>query len=484
MTGVLSRADLVAAGYDVGAMHGVRFLHDLKSGHATHLGMCYENAELQEASINGQKPESASVGGTDRSAAIVLRKTPSKIFAISCPGGLIHEDVPSSTLSAIYYAAKHLKIKKFRSFFSDSAPLLPYMLGKKKMTGPHMKVWQETLWKGLTAELGARTEYKRASWKKRFRLAAAELSQRNADTIRAFIDRLGLSFEVTVIAASLNSRKGIVSYYDRPDPHAPFIKDSAVKVAPFAGNQNEHPKRFGCSCCDSRALHSHIYCAPPGEYSELNVIAGFIPKQKNVIMSGKPNSAWLQLEMSRAEGAREYVVTAHTKCGGIEALMEWSRTGQEPENPVLKAYLQEAKPIADEVMRYAIAHNFGDGSESSRLKVCRLAEMHVARVSATRIKGYVGRQSQVIANYIDIESQQAYAIPLIKEGMTYGQSIHDTYQLVKDYSEGKLITLFGLYNAIVEPTRGHVQEADSSAFRRALKRKRSLHTKTKPVLVV
>jgi carbonic anhydrase len=473
MPGINSRDDFVARGYDVAQKHGNRFMHDLKEGHSTHFGMSRRNRALRKASKKGQKPGIASIGGTDRSAATVKRRNPSEIFAITCPGGLIHEGVPSSTLAAVNYAAKVLKIKNFQSFFSDSAPLLPYMLDQKGITGPHMQLWQEALWKEMVVSLKKRKDFQNVSLEEKFNLTATELAQRNADTIRTFIDKLGLSSEIAVIAASLDSKKGLVKFFDRPDPDEPYLEDSELKVVSYAGDHKNAPKRFGCSCCDSRALHSHVYCAKPGEYSELDVIAGFIPDQEKVLVSGNPSSAWLQLEMSKAEGCKEYVLTAHTKCGGIEGLMEWCRSGKKPDDLFLAAYLEQAQPIGDEVMKFARDHGFGDDSPESRAKVCRLAEMHVARVSGTRIKRYVGEDSQVLVNYLDIETQEAYALSLIKEGMTDAQSVRDTHRLVEEYRKGKLITLFGLYHAVVEPERAHVRGGHDDAFRRSMERKRA-----------
>lgn len=468
-----SRADLVARGYDVGPEHSEKFLHDLKDGHAKHFGMCEQNPDLHEASKNGQKPKIAAVSGTDTSVATIMRRNPSTIFAITCPGGIVSK----STLAAVYYAGQHLEIEELQPFFSNSAPLLPYMLGQKtEMTGPHMQMWKDKVWNKLLAPFEANKEYQAMTRVEKFKLASIQICQKNGDILRDFIKELGLSSKIIVVPASLDSQAGIVTYYDRPVSDEPYFIDSYQTVSPISGNVFDPPKRFGCSCCDSRALHSHIYCTTAGEYAELDVIAGFVPDYDETLLSGEPNSAWLQLEMSKAEGCKEYVLTAHTKCGGIEALMKWCRTGHKPHNPILKTYLAGAKPIADEILKFAVANGFGDESEESRAKLCRLAEMHIARVSATRIKKYVGDDSQVLINYLNIESQQAYALPLLKNGMTDLQKIRDTYWLAEDYRTERLITLFGLYNVLSEPKRDAAHEGQDGAFRRARERRARLST--------
>ncbi len=459
---ISSRSALVARGYDVGEEHPIKFLHNLKDQHAIHVGLSFNNQALKEASANGQEPVYAAVGGTGIAATTTLRYSPTEVFEITCPGGVIHPAHASSTMAALYYSIHHLGIEKVLSFTGDTAQILPFMLGKVKITGSHMQNWQDAAWEPITAALQKRPEYIGATWEQKFRLAAIELAQHNADVIKAFIAEFtpnGHANEVTVLPVLHDEKKGELTFYDSLGVGQPYHEVQTIP-SQLSKNSNGPHKALGCSCCDSRALHSHVYCARVGEYHELNVIGAFVPDEAEVLAKKSISSAWLQIEMAAQTGCNEYVVTAHTKCGGIAALVNWSLTGAAPENPELAAYLEQAKPISDQVVAFAKAHNFAD----DQAKLLRFTEMHVARISASRIKAKVGKTGQVIANYLDIDTRQVYALPLIKTGMSTQQSLIETYKLVHAYEKSELLTLLGLYDALAAPKRNSVHDVVSNVF--------------------
>jgi len=463
--------DLLKAGYDIennGKAYNSNFLRDLMRGHVEHIGRNTDNLNLKQAGINGQKPEYFLAGDAETHAANLLRMPPHSVFAVSGsilpiaePNGEVR--MPRTMQAAAHYAG-HLGARKFLAFTSDSSEILPYMLGDKPMTGPVMEAWSD-VWKPIVKKIKASKKFKNARSKRaKYRLAAIELCKQTAHVLEIGFRKHHESIEdfetIKVIPAFFDSKRSVIKLYDRPNDEAPFKFKGQIPVSVNFKQHKTKNKYFGCSCCDSRALHTHMYCAEPGQYTEVNVIATVFPNYKTVIESKQPNFPYLQLEIAKARGCPGYVHTQHTKCGGIAGLVQWIITETPPADPYLAAYLEQGKDDCEKTITLAKSKGLMENIDD----VYRLAEIHMARLSASNIKEFVGKDEQVLSNYLDIDTRQIYALPLCKPGSSDEQNLEQSYELFKKFKEGTVLTLTQLYEIPARLDRSKVRASLDRAF--------------------
>lgn len=443
-------------GYDVGSF-SPEFLHELMMRHAMHRDRNRHNQALIDAGRNGQKPSYAFIGDTTTSPSGIFRLPPGISFNGNCPGGTViqpsDEDragmEPRSTQAAAHFAVM-LGVKNFLVMSAGDSETLPYILGLKEPTGIFMRNWHP-VWAPIMASLKARTGYKKADEAERLRLGGIELAlttaQRLEEGFRRNAKSLGNPSGLKITPAFFDAATGHVTTLRSAKPGKPYVEDAVLEGVTNNHARLQAPKAFGCSCCDSRAQHSHIYCTQPGEFYELYLIAAIVPDHRKAKIGGSPSSAWLQIEMAAEKGCSSYVLTGHTKCGGIKALVNWCLTDKPPADPYLAGWLRQAKAEVESVVSFAKENGFGEDVD----KMCRMAEMRVVQWSASNIKRYVGARAQVIANYLDIDTRQVYALPLIRDeeigdDASRTRSLEKTYEKLKELYEDKLLTLAGFYD--------------------------------------
>ena len=456
---------LVEAGFDVDG-HSEEFVRALKQGHALHLSLSRSHEALKVAAQSGQKPDFVFCGDLTTKA---FRLSPGEGFISNCPGGVVlppAEDplVSARTIqAAMHYAVAHLGVRRVVVTGASDALILPYVVGQKIPTGPFMNNWQSA-WEPVVAALSLTPHYQSANEQERVRLAGIYLAQLNAERIRESFhvnaDTMGLQQPPAIVVKFFDADDQTLDTYTSAGLKHPYQHESSLPNVALSKRSEHSPKAFGCSCCDSRALHTHMYCAEPGDYHELYAIAAIVPDHHEALQRGTPNSAWLQLELAKTGGCENYVVTGHTKCGGIQGLVGWCKTGTPPADQYLAGWLQQAKPIVDDVVAFAAANGF----DSDEQKVCRLAEMYVMQWSATNIKRYVGKAGQVLANYLDIETREIYPLPLIDTSVSRAISIDRTHKLVESFIDGKLMTLPAFYDGPARIERRRLKDNLQASF--------------------
>lgn len=451
---------LVERGYDLQG-HSTDFIHELMRGHNEHQGRNKGNEELLKFGMYGQEPEYAFVGDTTTPATSIFRSRPGLIFNSSCSGGVVipymdSKEVlrnPRTSQAAMHFAAGHLNsIHNFRTLSSSNSSILPFILGIKPLTGPFMRNWKP-YWDPIVNHLMERPSFQNADVTEQFRMLGIELAQRNANLLETTLRQDQLIVErhpnLRVIPTYYDHRDGEVITYERKNPESAYEFQSKLPYISIGAQSREAPHAFGCSCCDSRALHTHIYCVNPGSHHELYAIAAIVPDYHDVLQRGTPSSAWLQIEAAKASGCSNFVITGHTKCGGIDALVTWCKTGEKPADPYVAAWIKQAKHVVDNVLRFAQKNGFGDDHE----KICRLSEMYVTQWSATNIKRYVGKNAQVVANYLDVVTRNVYPLPLIDTSISPERNIQRTYKMLQDYESKQLMDLSSFYDIPAKPER-------------------------------
>lgn len=435
--------NLINEGFD---LHDIPFVRRLMIGHNQHKGRNIKNVALQRFSRTHQMPPYLVFSDDQTPIPAIFHMPPGSVFLGSCAGGVIdapfaiapgaaNDDLPPRTAQAVaHYGVGVLGASNVLVVTGTKSPILQYLMGRKKLTGPFMDIWESSVWRPIRQNLEEDSAYTKSTWKHKARLTAVVLAQLNARRMQASLEWLGTKAEFKVIPAVFDDNRRLITYTRRDDSDQ-YVEGHTVNNISIPRNHKGQRRALGCSCCDSRASHTHLYCTEPGEFRENYSIAGILPDYREVLATKAPNSSWLQIEMAEAEGCTNYVTTGHTKCGGIHALVKWVQKGTAPSDPYLAAWLRQAEPAVSQVVRFAEQNGFAKDEE----RVCRLAEMYVTQWSATNMKRYLMRdgrpypesRSQVLANYLDIESREVYPLPLLNAADSPEQSIAKTYQLVE-----------------------------------------------------
>ena len=293
---------------------------------------------------------------------------------------------------------------------SDNGPLRAYM--NQREMGPLMAPWAK-IWGSVVEEAKAfAAQVGVTDFAENYRLAALFLLSRNAKILEQVVGK-------DVTCCYLDMEKGILEIHP-PGDLADMWRGGDKKQVGNLGLYAGQPRALACSCCDSRAGHGHLYCAQPGEFFDANVIAAIVPPYKEIIKNKIPHPVWALAEHAYASGIREAVVTGHSQCGGIKALVEWRVRNQSP-GKFLDAWVGQAMGVVDEVVAYAQKHGFlfnanGDINDV----VYRLTEMRVTQWSARNLEEYFKdraeeqgepfRKGSVFAYYLKIDEREVYVL--------------------------------------------------------------------------
>ncbi len=359
---------------------------------------------LKEAVTTGQKPVVALYGNGTIDLAGFFGKDPARAFcAGSFPLIIDTTSSPHSVCSirAAATYAEHLGVKKHVMLVTSDGPLMSYLMGQQEL-GPLMRPWMN-LWNPILQRASSFAKHNNLNQpREEYHLAALTILSRNARNLGRVV---GMN---NVTLCYLDKEKSLLEVYkngDLEDMLRHGRQGHTTELDLFKGT----PKALACSCCDSRAGHGHLYCAQPGEFLDSNTIAAIIPQLQHVIQHNIPHPVWALAEYARNTGIHEAVVTGHSHCGGIHALVDW-KAGGEPPNQYLQAWLGQASDVIAAVFQFAERNQFFRDSEGNiHPDVYKLAELCVTQWSAKNLGEHFGEKN-VLAHYLDIETREVYVL--------------------------------------------------------------------------
>ena len=406
----------------------LRLKSRLAQGVLQHQCLARDYRDLRDAAKNGQKPGMVIYHNGTIDPAALFDLPPTKAFcAGEFPLVLRHPDeVGDDTalypfLAAATYASKVLGVQKQVMVLSNNGPLSPYMRHREK--GPLMAPWAGILDQVIEDANAFAARAGVTDLEEKQRLAFLVLLNRNAKILERIAGR-----EVT--CCYLDVEKGVLEIYAPGDLADMWRKGSKKKVEDIDLYEGR-PQALACSCCDSRAGHGHLYCAQPGEFLDSNVIAAIVPPYKDVLKNRTPHPVWALAEHAYACGVRQAVVTGHSQCGGIKALVEWKAHDESP-GKFLDTWVGQAMDVVDEVFAYARKKGFLiDSRGGISGDVYRLTEMRVVQWSARNLEEYFEdraaergellEEGRVLAHYLKIEEREVYVLDPYAD-------IEETYQ--------------------------------------------------------
>jgi carbonic anhydrase len=387
----------------------------LAQGLAQHQQWNKDNQELHDAAKNGQKPVMAIYHNGTIDPAALFGLPPAKAFCAGEFPLIIRNPDPAgdATLYPFLAAAtfaKQLGVQQHVMVLSGNGPLRSYM--HRREMGPLMGPWKE-IWSAVVKEADAfAAQAGVTDSEEKYRLAALALLSRNAKILEPFVGK-------KITCCYLDMEKSTLEIYSGGDLADMWNSGRERKTGDldlYAGR----PRALACSCCDSRAGHGHLYCGQPGEFLDSNVIGVIVPPYQEIIKNKIAHPVWALAEYAYASGVREAVVTGHSQCGGVKALVNW-RVHNESPGRFLDAWVGQATGVIDEVIGYAKKNNFllkADGKIND--DVYRLAEISVIQWSARNLEAYLKDRAQenaetykegsVLAHYLKIEERQVYVL--------------------------------------------------------------------------
>ena len=358
---------------------------------------------LKDAVTTGQKPVVALYGNGTIDLAGFFGKDPARAFcAGSFPLIIDTTSSPHSVCSirAAATYAEHLGVKKHIMLVTSDGPLMSYLMGKQEI-GPLMRPWMN-LWNPILQKARSFANPNDPDHpNEEYHLAALTILSRNAGNLGRIV---GMD---NVTLCYLNKEQSLLEVYKNSNLNDMLHgrQGYTTELDLFKGA----PKALACSCCDSRAGHGHLYCAQPGEFLDSNTIAAIIPPRKHVIQHSIPHPVWALAEYASNIGIHEAVVTGHSHCGGIHALVNW-KAGGTPPNEYLQAWLGQASDVIADVFKFAKRNQFFRDSEGNiHPDVYKLLELCVTQWSARNLGEHFG-ETNVLGHYLDIETREVYVL--------------------------------------------------------------------------
>lgn len=401
--------------------HTVSLKVRLAQGVAQHRLWNKDHQELHDAARNGQKPSMIIYHNGAVDPAALLNLPPGTAFCVGAFPLILRDPDEIGDCASIYpflaaasYATQNLGVEKHVMVITSNGPLSAYMRGEHQM-GPLMAPWMD-VWgsvvkeaEAFAAQVGMNDDVEEKN-----RIIALALLGRNAKILEEVVGK-------KVTRCYLDMESGVLEVHSHGDLAEMWRSSSEKRI----GNLDLYKgplQALACSCCDSRAGHGHLYCAQPGEFLDANVIAAIVPPYKDIVANKIPHPVWALTEHAHSLGVREAVVTGHSQCGGIKALVDWKASGQSP-GKYLDAWVGQAAGVVDEVFDYARKEGFlTDDKGNISDKVYRLTEMRVTQWSARNLEEYFKDRAnelgetyedgKILAHYLKIEEREVYVLDL------------------------------------------------------------------------
>lgn len=390
----------------------------LAQGVAQHQLWNKDHQELHEAARSGQKPSMIIYHNGTIDPAVLFDLPPAQAFCVGAFPLILRDPDEAGDCASVYpflaassFATQNLGVEQHVMVITSNGPLSTYMRHEHEMgtlMAPWVSVWGSVVKEAedFAAHVGI------ASAREKNRIIALALLARNAKILEHLVGQ-------KVICCYLDMENGVLEVHSH-EGLAEMWRSTGTKRVGNLDLYQEKPRALACSCCDSRAGHGHLYCAQPGEFLDANVIAAIVPPYKDIVKNKIPHPVWGLAEYAHACGVREAVVTGHSQCGGIRALVDWKATGQSP-GKYLDAWMGQAACVADEVFDFARQGGFlTDEKGNIGEKVYRLTEMRVIQWSARNLEEYFrdralelgesGGEGKVLAHYLKIEEREVYVL--------------------------------------------------------------------------
>lgn len=153
-------------------------------------------------------------------------------------------------------------------------------------------------------------------------------------------------------------------------------RKSPEKLGRLDPRPQGRPKIWACSCCDSRAAAHDTYSLQANEADTKNVICGFVPSHQQ-----NPD-IWRRIRHAAISGIKDYVVTTHSQCGGVAALVGWVLGGADKQpHENLLPWLNLIKPAVGEAVEMAKAQGISDFTQ-----LCGVVERFLAVKSGDNLR--------------------------------------------------------------------------------------------------
>ena len=197
-----------------------------------------------------------------------------------------------------------------------------------------------------------------------------------------------------------------------------------IKLGQLEPQPQGKPKIWACSCCDSRAAAHDTFSLHANEADTINVIGGFVPSQRQ-----NPDM-WQRIMLAAGSGIEDFVVTTHSQCGGVAALVSWSLDQSKKPHHKLLPWLSLIKPSVDVAVAVARDNGIEDFA-----KLCGIVERYLAVVSGKNLQEGLERvallKSNLYLHHLDITTREVEDL----RGL-------DLLQIIRNVKHGERFTEF------------------------------------------
>lgn len=151
---------------------------------------------------------------------------------------------------------------------------------------------------------------------------------------------------------------------------------------------------FMISCCDARVMPSMILQSKPGEVFITRNIAGLVPPYDEHHTSYHATSAAIEYAVLNLK-VKHIIILGHTKCGGIEALVQSAGTTGHGTDFIGK-WMEIALPALKKMEWDCSSHDFAHK--------CAYCEMETLKISLANLKTFPIVQKALKDNTLNIHA--------------------------------------------------------------------------------